>query len=143
MRCTWYTRQGTWKSATNVAVGTTAEDALKAMVNVHVRVANTVYAHGKYAIFSEHLVDSTPEQQEYIAITMSTTPYARFYEGFQPTTAYLDAILNETQPATTSDVPLLPVVLHQPIKKDTNMMTSIAAFLLVQSNFRCWGRGIV
>eukprot|EP00041_Stephanoeca_diplocostata_P001931 m.22259 g.22259 ORF g.22259 m.22259 type:complete len:513 (-) comp12648_c0_seq4:329-1867(-) len=127
--------RGTWKSATNVAPGTTSEDALKAMVAVHMRVANTVYAQGKYAIFSEHLSDSTPDQHAYIATSMASTPYARFYEDFQPTISYINNILNETQPRATSAVPALPIIVHQSLKGDENITTSIATFLLLQSNF--------
>jgi hypothetical protein len=56
--------RGTWKQAENVPYGMTDDDALKAMVDVHVRGAQLLYKHQKYAIYSEHLLDTTPAQQQ-------------------------------------------------------------------------------
>ena len=56
--------RGTWKLADNVPRGMTEDDALKVMVDVHVRGAQLLYKHKKYAIYSEHLTDTTAAQQQ-------------------------------------------------------------------------------
>ena len=58
--------RGTWKLAENVDKSLTDDDALRAMVAVHVRAAAVLHEHQKYAIFSEHLADTTAAQQLYV-----------------------------------------------------------------------------
>ena len=106
----------------------TDQDALAATVGVHKRGAELLAAHGKYPIYSEHLVDTTPEQQAWVAAAMSETPYFRFYEGFHATRPYIDSLLNETQHAAQA----LPVVVHTSVQSFAN---SLAAFLVVAGNY--------
>lgn len=121
--------RGTWKQATNVKSGYTDDDALKVMVDVHVRGAQLLYAHQKYAVYSEHLEDTTVEQQAYVEQQMHDVPYFRFYEGFQPTEAYIDEIINETQKSQS-----LPLIFHQPLGR-TSVLDSLAAFLIAHGNY--------
>lgn len=124
--------RGTWKQATNLGpANRTDDDALHAMVSVHQRVAQLLYDHGKYAIFSEHLHDTTPTQQAYIAETMVDTPYFRFFEGYQPEIGYIEQLLNETQRASQT----LPVIVHQPTSPTGPLGDSIAAFLLIRGEY--------
>eukprot|EP00040_Diaphanoeca_grandis_P010940 m.56055 g.56055 ORF g.56055 m.56055 type:complete len:499 (-) comp22174_c0_seq1:64-1560(-) len=126
----------TWKSATNVPAGTTDRDALTALVAVHKRGAELLQAHGKYAIYSEHLLDTTAEQQAYIATQLAQTPYFRFYEGFRPTQAYIEALLNETQPVVGSNaIPPLPVIVHTGASPTASLTDSLAAFMIFSENY--------
>eukprot|EP00035_Acanthoeca_spectabilis_P005398 m.113179 g.113179 ORF g.113179 m.113179 type:complete len:500 (-) comp13010_c0_seq1:102-1601(-) len=125
--------RGTWQQATNVPPGKTMQDALEAMVQVHKRGAELLYSHQKYAVYSEHLTDSTPEQQAYIFEAMKDTPYFRFYEGYRPTRAYIEEILNETQ---RTDSPL-PVIAHAGgLCNDSGALTdALAAYMIVAGNY--------
>eukprot|EP01045_Picozoa_sp_COSAG04_P026091 COSAG04_NODE_3552_length_2716_cov_2.051204_4_plen_89_part_00 len=66
--------RGTWKQASNVPKDLTDDDALRVMVDVHVRGAQLLFKHDKYAIYSEHLTDTTPQQQAYVAQQMADVP---------------------------------------------------------------------
>ena len=124
--------RGHWKKAINVPVGMTDDDALAAIIDWHTRSADLLFKHKKYAIFSEHLADTTTQQQERIKHALSDTPYFRFYEGFGPTQHYIETILNETQRGDQA----LPIIVHQPLRSQTSsLQDSLAAFLLVQGNF--------
>lgn len=85
----------------------------------------------RYAIYSEHLLDTNATQQAYIASEMATTPYFRFYEGFKPTQAYIEQILNETQ----QTVDALPVIMHAGASPFSHVTDSLAAFLIVAENY--------
>ena len=65
---------------------------------------------------------------------MAQTGFARFYEGFRPTEAYLEMILGETQPPTGGFDPL-PVVVHAHDGGDQMLLDAFAAFLVVRSNY--------
>ena len=126
--------RGTWKQAINVPRNATDEDALAATVSVHRRGAELLAAHSKYPIYSEHLDDTTPAQQAWIAAAMRDTPYFRFYEGYKPSRAYIESLLNETQRASQS----LPVVVHAGTSVAPHLSPitdSLAAFLIVQENY--------
>lgn len=126
--------RGTWKEATNVPADLTDRDALQAVISFHKKAAELLRRHGKFAIFSEHLADTTPEQQVIYADQMADTGYARFYEGFHPSPAYIDAILNETQPPVQGH-DVLPVVLHASSADETAMVDAFATFLVVRSQY--------
>ena len=121
--------RGTWKRATNVPAGMTDEDALRAMVDVHKRGAALLGQHGKYAIYSEHLADTNATQQAFIFEELASSGYMRFYEGFVPTVAYVDAVLGETQ--RSGSVPPLPVVLHTGASATHD---GLAAFHIIRAN---------
>jgi len=124
--------RGTWKKAVNVPQGKTDQDALAATVNLHKRGAELLIAHGKYPIYSEHFKDTTSDQAAWVAAQMAETGYMRFYEQFQPTSAYIEQILNETQYFTNP----LPIVLHLPGASATaNLTNAIAAFLVVAQDY--------
>jgi hypothetical protein len=122
--------RGTWKQATNVPPGLTDSDALQAVISFHKKGAELLQKHGKYAIYSEHLTDTTPEQQRVYSTQMQDTGFFRFYEGFHATVAYIEMILNETQP--TNDLNPLPVILHS---GSSSGLSSFAAFLIVRTNY--------
>lgn len=126
--------RGTWKAATNVPPGRTDDDALQAVISFHKKGADLLRQHGKYAIYSEHLVDTTPAQQQMYAHEMAGTGFARFYEGFRPTEAYIEMILSETQPPPASPDPL-PVVVHAGGGDGEGLQDAFATFLIVRSNY--------
>ena len=126
--------RGTWKQATNVPAGRTDSDALQAVINFHKKGAELLRQHGKYAIYSEHLSDTTPAQQQVYAEQMRDTGFARFFEGFKATEAYLDTILNETQPVA-SGFDSLPVVVHTSSAGGETLDDAFAAFLIIKSEF--------
>jgi hypothetical protein len=131
--------RGTWKQAENVNKNLTNDDALKVMVDVHVRGAKLLYQHSKYAIYSEHLHDTTPAQQAYVAEQMKDLPYFRFFEYFMPEQQYIEQLLNETQ-RTGGEA--LPLVIHQPLKvsndttaNDKLLSNSVAALLVARGEY--------
>ena len=127
--------RGTWKQAVNVPHNASDQDALEATVGVHKRGAELLLAHDKYPIYSEHLDDTTPEQQAWVAAAMIDTPYFRFYEGFRATRPYIDSLLNETQRAAQG---ALPVVVHASTAAAPNIESitnDLAAFLVVAENY--------
>ena len=126
--------RGTWKSATNVPAGRTDDDALQAVISFHKKGAELLRTHGKYAIYSEHLVDTTPAQQQVYSREMAATGFARFYEGFSPNEAYIAMILSETQPPPGGPDPL-PVVVHAGGSDGELLMDAFATFLIVRSNY--------
>ena len=126
--------RGTWKHATNVPVGRTDDDALQAVISFHKKGAELLRKHGKYAIYSEHLVDTTPAQQQVYSREMAGTGFARFYEGFRPTEDYIEMILGETQPPSDGPDPL-PVVVHAAGNDGELLMDAFATFLVVRSNY--------
>lgn len=126
--------RGTWKRATNVPAGRTDDDALQAVISFHKKGAELLRKHGKYAIYSEHLVDTTTAQQQVYSREMAQTGFARFYEGFRPTEAYVEMILSETQPPTDGLEPL-PIVVHASGGGDQMLLDAFATFLVVRSNY--------
>ena len=104
-------------------------DRIVAPISFHKKGAELLQKHGKYAIYSEHLADTTSEQQQVYSKQMQDTGFFRFYEGFHATEAYIEMILNETQPANADANPL-PVVLHSGPSP-----ASFAAFLIVRTNY--------
>eukprot|EP00038_Savillea_parva_P005072 m.146846 g.146846 ORF g.146846 m.146846 type:complete len:541 (+) comp11651_c2_seq9:195-1817(+) len=123
--------RGTWKGAVNVPPNATDDDALAATVAVHKRGAQLLQAHGKYPIYSEHLVDTTPAQQAWVANAMKDTPYFRFYEGYQPTVPYIESLLNETQRTSQA----LPVVVHTGVAHGASITDALAAFLIIAEKY--------
>jgi hypothetical protein len=102
------------------------DDALRVMTDVRVASAELLARHGKYPLFSEHLPDTSPAQQAYIAQRMAGLGYFRYFEFFSPTQSYIEALLPETQGG-------LPIMARQLLTPALDITASIAAFLLIQA----------
>lgn len=123
--------QHTWRVASNVPADVTDALALKALVDVRVRVSALLQAHGKYPIISEHASDTSAAQQAYITSRMAGVGYSRYYEFWSPTALYIEQALNLTQRSPSP----VPLYCRQLVGRGLRLLDSIAAFLIVRGPY--------
>jgi len=130
--CDEWIKQPKWKQAANVG-NQTDTDAIRVMMDVRVKTSEALTAAGKYPLYSEHLGDTSISEQAYIQHRMKDVGYFRYFEFFNPTAAFIETLLNETQRKTGGQA--LPLMCRQLISKDVTLTDSIAAFLVIKGNF--------
>ena len=150
--CDEWINQPKWKLAANVPPNATDDDALRVMMDVRVATSQALTQAGKYPLYSEHLGDTSVAEQQYISRRMEGVGYFRYFEFFNPTMAFIEALLNETQrrgndiggtaSAATGAGTMavgahqaLPLMCRQLISNGLKLSDSIAAFLIIKGNY--------